>query len=88
MGEEKKEFVAGSGRPKLKDPSESKERGIHMIRAYDEEWELIKKFQLMTRGDIELCKKAMAILEYMCVDDKKFMEKMRKEKAKFLAKKK
>ena len=37
-------------------------RPIHQIRAYDDEWELIKKFQLLTRKDIDKCRFAVKML--------------------------
>ncbi len=38
-------------------------RGIHQIRAYDDEWELIKRFQKLTRENIEKCDFALKLLE-------------------------
>lgn len=37
-------------------------RGIHQIRAYDDEWELIKEFQKLTRIDIDRCRLTLKVL--------------------------
>lgn len=78
----KKEFVAGSGRPRLDEGYESKARGIHMIRAFDDEWIEIRRFMGMVRTDIEACKMALDLLEHLGVGDKKIVEKIRKLKEK------
>lgn len=53
----------GGGRPKLTDPSESKARKIHQVRAHDHEWLVIKRFIGCTRFDIGLCADAVQKLE-------------------------
>ena len=45
-----------------------KERGVrqqHQVRAYDDEWELIKRFSIMVKymGKLDDCRKAVEILE-------------------------
>ena len=45
-----------------------KERGVrqqHQVRAYDDEWELIKRFSVMVKymGRLDDCRKAVEILE-------------------------
>ena len=52
----------GSGRPKLM-PGESKQRGIHMIRAFDDEYKIIKRFISLVRKDRSRCEAALKILE-------------------------
>ncbi|WP_037325064.1 hypothetical protein [Anaerovibrio sp. RM50] len=78
----KKEFVAGSGRPRLDEGYESKARGIHMIRAYDDEWTEIRRFMGMVRTDVDACRMALDVLEYLGVGNKKIIEKLRKLKEK------
>ena len=60
----------GGGRPKLMDPSESKARKIHQVRAHDHEWPVIKRFIDCSRFDISLCEDAVRELE-MAVEAKK-----------------
>lgn len=60
----------GGGRPKLTDPSESKARKIHQVRAHDHEWPVIKRFIDCSRFDISLCEDAVRELE-MTVEAKK-----------------
>lgn len=60
----------GGGRPKLTDPSESKARKIHQVRAHDHEWPVIKRFIDCSRFDISLCEDAVRELE-MAVEAKK-----------------
>ena len=45
--------VNAKGRPKLA----AGQRGIHQIRAYNDEWALIKAFMKLTRVDFDKCKK-------------------------------
>lgn len=49
------------GRP-VGSVSQRGQRGIHQIRAYEDEWELIKEFKLLTRKDIDKCKLALDML--------------------------
>ena len=51
-----------SGRPKLS-PGESKQRGIHQIRAFDDEYSIIKRFISLVRKDKKRCEDAVRILE-------------------------
>lgn len=51
----------GAGRPKGS-TSPRGARGIHQIRAYDDEWELIRQFQRLTRIDIEQSRLAINML--------------------------
>ena len=53
----------GGGRPKLTDPSESKARKIHQVRAHDHEWPVIKKFIDCTRLDMDICQDMIGRLE-------------------------
>lgn len=39
------------------------QRGIHQIRAYDDEWEVIKDFMLICRKDIDKCRFAVETLK-------------------------
>ena len=41
-------------------------RGIHQIRAYDDEWEVIKDFMKLTRIDVGKCRFAVKMLEQEC----------------------
>ena len=45
--------VNAKGRPKLA----AGQRGTHQIRAYNDEWALIKAFMKLTRVDFDKCKK-------------------------------
>ena len=51
-----------TGRPKGS-VSERGQRGIHQIRAYDDEWDVIKAFIQLVREDVTQCKTAVALLE-------------------------
>ncbi len=53
---------AGAGRPRLK-PEERKQRRSHQIRAFDDEYEIIKRFILLVRKDKAKCEQAVSILE-------------------------
>ena len=48
--------IAGSGRKKGQCSARG-ERGEHQLRAFQNEWVLIKEFQLMLRLDIDACRK-------------------------------
>ena len=61
MSEEKAKRSVG--RPKLDNPADSKARGIHQIRAYEDEWAVIKRFMKLTRADLAACEKAVELLE-------------------------
>ena len=52
----------GGVRPKL-DPEKRRERGIHQIRAFDNEWEQIKTFMQLVRKDPDKCKLFLEILK-------------------------
>ncbi|SHI61009.1 hypothetical protein SAMN02745671_01136 [Anaerovibrio lipolyticus DSM 3074] len=39
------------------------QRGIHQIRAYDEEWEVIKDFMKLTRIDVDKCRLAVRMMQ-------------------------
>lgn len=39
------------------------QRGIHQIRAYDDEWVVIKEFMLLCRKDIEKCRLVVGMLK-------------------------
>ena len=47
----------------MTDPSESKARKIHQVRAHDDEWPVIKAFIDCTRLDGDLCKAAVLKLK-------------------------
>lgn len=49
----------GAGRP-LKQDSDKKQRPQHQVRAFDEEWELIKAFSKIVKTDIDKAKKILA----------------------------
>lgn len=51
----------GGGRPKGS-TSPRGQRGIHQIRAYEDEWALIKPFMQLTRVDVDQCKLAVNML--------------------------
>lgn len=53
----------GGGRP-FGSVSARGARGIHQIRAYDDEWELIKMFMELTRKDIDKCRFTMNLLQH------------------------
>lgn len=48
----------GGGRPKGS-TSPRGQRGVHQIRAYDDEWQLIRAFQQLTRVDPDQCRLAV-----------------------------
>lgn len=50
------------GRPKGS-VSARGQRGTHQIRAYDDEWALIKLFMKLARKDIDRCRTTVKILE-------------------------
>lgn len=49
-----------AGRPRLASPADSKMRPQHAIRAYAEEWEVIKRFVALAKQDLQ---KAREIVE-------------------------
>lgn len=53
---------AGAGRPRLK-PEERKQRRSHQIRAFDDEYDIIKRFISLVRQDKAKCAQAVSILE-------------------------
>lgn len=53
---------AGAGRPRLK-PEERKQRRSHQIRAFDDEYDIIKRFVSLVRQDKAKCAQAVSILE-------------------------
>lgn len=44
------------GRPRLLDPEESRERPQHQVRAFDEEWQLIRSFTQVAKKDPNLAR--------------------------------
>ena len=50
---------AGAGRP-FKNDSDKKQRPQHQVRAFDEEWELIKALSKIVKTDIDKAKKILA----------------------------
>ncbi|BAL83496.1 hypothetical protein SELR_17880 [Selenomonas ruminantium subsp. lactilytica TAM6421] len=64
--DDKRHFNKGGGSGKGGRPvgsvSARGQRGIHQIRAYDDEWELIKRFMQLTRKDIDKCRFAVNML--------------------------
>lgn len=52
-----------AGRKKLADPSLSKQRKQHQVRAFDNEWELIKKFVNIVRRSPEQCAKVLRFFD-------------------------
>ena len=52
----------GGGRP-VGSISPRGQRGIHQIRAYEDEWELIKDFIQLVRKDIDKCRLTTTILK-------------------------
>ena len=52
----------GCGRPKGS-TSPRGQRGVHQIRAYDDEWALIKEFMQLCRADIDKCKLTIELLK-------------------------
>lgn len=57
-----------AGRHKLA-PGESKARPNHMVRAYPDEWDIIKRFVKIMRKDKDAAAQAVAILEIGKKDD-------------------
>ena len=57
-----------AGRKKLA-PGESKARPNHMVRAYPDEWDIIKRFVKIMRKDKDATAQAVAILEIGKKDD-------------------
>ena len=53
---------AGAGRPQKK-PEHKCQRKTRQIRAYDREYEVIKRFVALVRKDCAKCEKAVALLE-------------------------
>lgn len=54
----------GAGRPKGSVKDEHSQRPQHQLRAFEEEWELIRRFaKLVKHGDLEKCRKALEDLE-------------------------
>ena len=54
----------GAGRKPGKQKEISEMRPTHTIRAFDDEWILIKKFaELVKRGEMEKCKKFISAFE-------------------------
>lgn len=52
----------GGGRP-VGSTSPRGQRSIHQVRAYDDEWELIKDFIQLTRKDIDKCRLTLSLLK-------------------------
>lgn len=52
----------GGGRP-VGSTSPRGQRGIHQIRAYEDEWELIKDFIQLVRKDIDKCRLTTTLLK-------------------------
>ncbi|WP_432643465.1 hypothetical protein [Acidaminococcus sp.] len=67
MVEEKKQWGGrrpGAGRPKGSTKDGSSVRPQHQLRAYDEEWDLIRRFaRLVKHGNAQACKAALDQLE-------------------------
>lgn len=42
-----------AGRPKLTGPDASKKRPVHAVRAFDDEWNLIKRFTKLVKRDMK-----------------------------------
>ena len=42
-----------AGRPRLANPADSRTRPQHAIRAYDDEWEVIKQFAALAKRDLQ-----------------------------------
>lgn len=51
-----------AGRKKI-DPSESKARPNHMVRAHEDEWNIIKRFVKILRKNKDAAEQAVSILE-------------------------
>ena len=80
MPESKPRGNRGGGRPRLTDPSESKARKIHQVRAHDDEWPIIKAFIDCTRLNSDLCKMAVMKLK---VDIENAQRQLEKETEKY-----
>ena len=52
-----------AGRKKLADPSLSKTRPQHQVRAYENEWGLIKRFVVIVRKSPKECEKLLNFFE-------------------------
>ena len=52
-----------AGRKKLADPSLSKKRPQHQVRAFEHEWVLVKRFVKIVRKSPETCEKILRVLE-------------------------
>lgn len=52
-----------AGRHKLADPSLSKRRGQHQVRAFDNEWVLIKRFVALVKKQPEECEKLLRFFD-------------------------
>lgn len=53
----------GAGRPSI-DPAKSKTRPQHQVRAWDEEWEVIRRFaDLVKSGHAEACRRFVEKME-------------------------
>lgn len=67
MTEEKKQWGGqrpGAGRPKGSTKDGSSVRPQHQLRAYDDEWDLIRRFaRLVKHGKMEACEAALDQLE-------------------------
>ena len=57
----------GGGRPTLENPEDSQKRPAHGMRAWPEEWKLIKRFQKCVQTDIGLSEKSLEVLEKECL---------------------
>ena len=56
--------MSGKGRPFGWRKEKSEIRPTHTVRAFDDEWILIKKFaELVKRGEMEKCKKFISAFE-------------------------
>lgn len=54
----------GAGRPKGSTKDESNQRPQHQLRAFDEEWDLIRRFAKQVKhGNYEACKQVVERLE-------------------------
>lgn len=51
----------GAGRPKGTVKEESNQRKQHQVRAYDDEWKLIKAFSNIVKKDRERAERMMAV---------------------------
>ena len=60
---EPEEKKRGRGRPRVA-PEDSKARPPHMIKAFDNEFELVKRFNRLTRTHPAECEKILEALEH------------------------